>query len=189
MPRFVLMTLLSALCLATAARAAPIEAPVPDNAFIRFQGLDWAWGGACPYADGCADGDLSFQATQGWRLPSVQELLALPSDFATLFRFPGANAPDLGTQAETGAYFSGNPGGDAACASAWFSLTQTHCDWNDGALGGWAGLLDSPYAEQLYVRGGLAAAAMEVAEPVGLGVLGLTSVMITLVRRTRARHC
>lgn len=184
MSRLLLLTLLSMIGLATATRAAPIDAPVPENAFIRFQGLDWAWGGACPYTNGCGDGDLSFQSSLGWRLPTSQELLRLPTNFATMFRFPGANAPDLGTEAETGAYFSGVPGGDAACASAWFSTVHSHCDWNDGAQAGWAGLIDSEYAEQLYVRGLFSAPATAVPEPFGLGMLGLALATLVVARRS-----
>lgn len=179
--------LVPSMILSASVRAAPIHAPVPDNAMIHYRGLDWAWGGACAASAECGEADLSYQSTQGWRLPTLAELLALPAEFASLFRFAGANAPFLGTEAETEAYFSGNPGGDAACASAWFSTTQTHCDWNDGVIGGWAGLIDSPYAEQLYVRG-LLSSPVVVAEPAILSVLCLGLAAMAASGGSRARR-
>ena len=91
----------SALALAGGqANALPINSPVPSNATITFGGLVWAWGGACPYSGGCyATGDLSYQSTQGWSLPTATDLALVdaydavnPSAFADLF-FAGGNVP------------------------------------------------------------------------------------------------
>ena len=56
------------LLAAAPVQAAILDAPVPTNATITFDGLQWAWGGACPYSGGCyAIGDLSYQGPLGWR--------------------------------------------------------------------------------------------------------------------------
>lgn len=177
------LALLGTIALAIpTAHAAPIHEPIPTNAYITHAGLDWAWGGPCAYGGECSQADLSYQSTLGWRLPTLAELGALPTDFATHFRFDGANAPDGGTDALTGAYFSGSPGGDAACATPWFDTGVTHCDWGDGALGGWAGLNASPYAEQLFVR----AATVDAPEPGTLTLFGLGCALLgATMRRPR----
>ncbi len=178
------LLLLGAIALALpSAHAAPINAPVPTNAYITHGGLDWAWGGACAYGGECGLGDLSYQSTQGWRLPTLAELGALPVDFATQVRCVGANAPDGGTEALTGAYFGGSPGGDAACATAWFDAVHTHCDWGDGASGAWAGLDATPYADQLFVR----VATVDAPEPATLALFSLGSLLIGATARPR-RH-
>jgi len=183
MPRFLpTLLLLGTIALAApSAHAAPINAPVPTNAYITYEGLDWAWGGPCAYGGECGQGDLSYQSTLGWRLPTLAELGALPVDFATYFRFDGANAPDGGTEALTGAYFGGSPGGDAACAAAWFDAVYTHCDWGDGASGGWAGLNPEAGADQLYVR----AATVDAPEPATLMLFGLGGALLVVARRRR----
>lgn len=178
------LLLLGTLALAMApAQAAPINEPIPTNAYITHAGLDWAWGGPCAYGGECSQADLSYQSTLGWRLPTLAELGALPTDFATYFRFDGANAPDGGTEALTGAYFSGSPGGDAACATAWFDTAYTHCDWGDGALRGWAGLNTTPYADQLFVR----AATVDAPEPTAIALFALGSCLLVAARRRRDR--
>jgi len=148
-------------------RAMPINAPLPASAFITWNMRDWAWGGPCPYLGRCGDGDLSYQAIHGWRLPTRAELTTLPDNFAQWFRFSGANVPDGGTAPDSGAYFNVAVGHAAACATPYFSPVHTHCDWLDGVANRWAGLGDDPYAEQLYVR-----QMIEVAEPLGAAILG-----------------
>jgi hypothetical protein len=137
-------------------------------------GLDWAWGGPCPYSGGCyVTGDLSYQSTQGWRLPTSAELALIPSNFAYNFVFTGANVPMGGVDPVSGAFFAvGPPPGAAANAVPYFT-SYTWADWSDGVIGSWAGAPGDPYpftAEQLYVR--------SVPEPgtlilLSFGVLGL----------------
>jgi hypothetical protein len=65
MRRLVFVLALASL-LAVPALALPINGPVPSDAYIVYNNLDWAWGGACPYSGGCyATGDLTYQGTQG----------------------------------------------------------------------------------------------------------------------------
>ena len=55
--------------------------------------------------------DFTYQATQGWRLPTAAELAAGPvaADFGTVNKFK--------------------------CASAWFNTVYTTCDYGDAAGG------------------------------------------------------
>jgi hypothetical protein len=150
-----------------AAFALPINSPVPSSAFIVFHGLDWAWGGACPYSGGCfATGDLSYQGTQGWSLPSASDMALVdafdssnPGAFAELFlNNPGGNVPAGGSDPVSGAFFSA--GGGGSCAAPYFDTAAPWCDDGDGLLGAWNGsVLGANYAgdgnffdEQLYVR-------------------------------------
>src|SRR5215469_10078722 len=89
---------------ATAAMAVPINSPVPTDATITFDGLQWAWGGPCTFSGGCGDGTLAYQGTQGWSLPTAADMALVdaydasnPAAFADLFVFPGANVPSGGT--------------------------------------------------------------------------------------------
>src|SRR5581483_8262638 len=110
-----------ALLTLSPAGAVPINSPVPTNAYIVFDGLDWAWGNPCSYQFGCGDATLDYQGTQGWSLATREEIDSLPADFATFFVFPGANVPQGGTDPVSGAFASGDPGGDMACATPYFS--------------------------------------------------------------------
>jgi hypothetical protein len=157
-----------ALTLLTGQAYAQINSPVPSNAFIVFDGLDWAWGGPCAYSGGCGDGNLTYQSTQGWGLPSAADLAIIDAldgnvaggpgsdTFANLFFGNGGNVPLGGTDPVSGAYFSG---GDVAgsCATPYFSgVGQTWCDDGDGKSGYWAGSIigvgGDGQSEQLYVR-------------------------------------
>ncbi len=99
--------------------AAILNVPVPAANYIVFGGNDWAWASPCP-PSGSANGtqcgqpntvDFTYQATQGWRLPTAAELAA------------GPVAADFGNA------------GNFACASAWFNTVYTHCDYGDAAGG------------------------------------------------------
>lgn len=117
------LTALAAIALGIAGVSAPasaaINTPVPSANYISFGSNDWAWASPCPpagsaQAASCGSGpqlDLSYQGTQGWRLPTAAELAAGPSvaDFGTPSAF--------------------------VCASAWFNSFYTHCDYDD-AQGG-----------------------------------------------------
>jgi hypothetical protein len=159
-----------ALIAATSAQALPINLPVPANATITYGGLQWAWGGACPYTGGCfATGDLTYQGTQGWSLPTQLDMNMVdaidasnPAAFADLFFYKGANVPYLGTDPNSGAtnsqWGSGEPRTDMACAAPYFDTSAAWCDGGDGLGGIWAGSAialnsgENFFGEQLYVR-------------------------------------
>jgi hypothetical protein len=163
---------------------AAINAPLPSNAYITKGGLDWAWASACS-PTGCLDGlvgpvDLSYQGTQGWRLPRQADWANAPT--AEDFLFAGANVPDGGSDLLTGANFNGLPLGSAgACAAAYF-VSYLSCDFIDGQIGAIWGLPDSAYVgaetvDTWLVRGGNAGVpepaswAMLIA---GFGLVGAT---------------
>lgn len=98
-----------AACFMGGTASAATNVPVPDDAFITFNGQDWAWASPCS-PDGCGGYspiDMSFQATQGWRVAEAADLLTGPS------------AADFGGK----------------CAASYFSTIYTHCDAGDGAAG------------------------------------------------------
>lgn len=145
------------------ANASLVNAPVPSNAYIAFDGLDWAW--ASPVAAdgsfGCCGVDLSYEGQFGWRLPTSTEMLNAP--LATQFIFSGANVPLGGTDPISGAYFdyaSSTLDGDAASAVPYFNDTVYQADWCNapGSNCGfgevpWWGQAGAPtYAESLVVR-------------------------------------
>lgn len=162
---------LGAATIAAPASAAIINAPVPSANYITFGSNDWAWASPCPPSGGaqgttCGAGpllDLSYQSTQGWRLPTAAELAAGPS------------VSDFGTSSSF------------ACASSWFNSIYSHCDYSD-AQGG--AVFGSPggsgwYAETWVLRSSDWGSA--VPEPAtwammiaGFGLVG------SVVRRRRA---
>jgi hypothetical protein len=141
------------ICAVSASDAATMDAPVPTNAYIVKNGLDWAW------ASPLAGADLSYQGGLGWRLPTADELAFAP--FATDFLFAGANAPFNGSDPISGSYFDyldatyTAAASAGACAAAYFS-SYTWCDWGNGKgefAGPWAGMAGaSGLADQLVVR-------------------------------------
>lgn len=154
------------------AYAQQISGPVPSNAYIVFDGLDWAWGGPCPYSGGCGDGDLTYQATQGWELPSAADMAIVDgldgtvyqdrptsSTFANMFLDnPGGNVPANGTDPVSGAIFQdGGSSTVGSCGASYFNSFRW-CDAADGLDGLWAGSQiaansgEAFFAEQLYVR-------------------------------------
>jgi hypothetical protein len=66
-----------------------IETPLPTNAYITFDDLNWAW--AYPFPATYPGFDLSYQSQFGWRLPTTAEIDNAPT--AMDFLFPGANVP------------------------------------------------------------------------------------------------
>jgi hypothetical protein len=107
------------LTLFTAQAYAQINSPVPSSAYIVYAGLDWAWRNPCPYSGGCGNGDLTYQGTQGWTLPSAADMAIVDAldgsvyqgpgsdTFANLFLDnPGGNVPPNGTDPVSGAFFA-----------------------------------------------------------------------------------
>lgn len=172
--------LLAATVLVSVPAAAAVNLPIPANAYITMGGLDWAW--AIPLPGASFPNALSYQGSQGWRLPTAQELAAAP--LATDFLFAGANVPFNGTDPLSGSHFSATNGaytGAGACAAGYFDTPYTHCDWQDGlgqTYGPWAGMPNAQsFADQLYVRD-----ANAIPEPatwamliVGFGLVGLAA--------------
>lgn len=128
--------LLAASMLAAVASpaAAIINSPVPTNAYITFGGFDWAWAGPCAAeAPSCGVFDLSYQATQGWRLPTLAEFAAGPAPID--FIFAAGNVPLNGASVEGTVFF--NAPGNGACAAAYFfNAERNNCDYNDAVVGG-----------------------------------------------------
>jgi len=162
-----------------------VNGPLPTNAYITFNGLDWAWANPWPYTDPNAQWDLSVQAAFGWRIPTLAELALAPA--AAQFAFAGANVPLGGSDPVSGAVFqAGSPGQDAACATPYFS-NRTWCDWQDGRGGalGWdwygspANVQNGFPYDTIVVRNG-------VPEPAALALFGLGLAGLGFSRRKKA---
>ncbi len=165
-------TLATAAFSLTAAMAGPINSPVPTNAYIVQGDLDWAWAYPCPGISACGFGvpiDLTYQSTQGWRFPTLEEFLLHPS--AQDFLFAGANVPAGGSDPISGAVFqAGPPNVDGACATPYFSPSFLHCDFGDGNANSWASSPEEQtLSEQLLVRSHRAA----VPEPSTLAMIAV----------------
>ncbi len=171
--------------LAGTANAAILNAPVPVNATISYQNLQWAW--ASPL--GPSTVDLSYQSQFGWRLPTAAELLNAPS--ALLFKYAGANVPLGGSDPISGAnfqYTSATLDSAAALATPYFSGSYYHGDWCNGQ-GSACGFGEVPwngpsFNETLVVR-----ALGAVPEPAtwGLMILGFGAVGAAMRRKSAVR--
>jgi len=165
----------------SSSHAAPLNVPVPKNAYLTVGGLDWAWASPCNGfgVASCGPIDLTYQSTQGWRLPTPAEFASHPS--AQAFAFPGANVPANGVDPVSGAFngtakFDGL-NADMACAAPYFGSPYVWCDWLDGAAGHWFNPATTTigYYDTLVVR----ETAASVPEPTawamliaGFGVIG-----------------
>jgi len=186
----------------TPANSALVDVALPDNAFISFGGLDWAWATPLQGAGQTPSStlDLSFQSQFGWRLPTLDELANSAPD-AIDFVFAGANVPfngppvsntNPGTNIDpvSGALFNFTTpsdivlAGDAACATPYFNTTFSSCNWRQGKGNGsfpsvftaWAGEPGSfATSEQLVVREQLSVVPLPAALPLygtGLALMG-----------------
>ena len=170
--------------------AALVDIPLPDGSYISNyagSGLDIAWAAPCrPIDPSCGLPNLDFQGGFGWRLASAAEAAFLAANLvAQDFVFAGANVPLGGSDANGANFVFGSPGGDAACASPYFSPLHFHCDWGNAPGGGgnpeflWgfgqAG--ESGFSEAIYVR--------NVTEPGTLALFGLSILMLGAARRAR----
>ncbi|MET0307734.1 MAG: PEP-CTERM sorting domain-containing protein [Sphingomonas sp.] len=183
------MAIASALLMSGAAAHAQYRPPVPDNAYITIDGLDWAW--ALPY-NAVQDPyfysgiDLFYQGKLGWRFPTPEEFAIHP--VLADFTFAGANGeaglpPSISIIRYSGLY--GVPTEDVACATAWFSNLD-FCNWDQAFQGHWydpAAPFESQYVYQtLVVRPHGFVPAGPVPEPghwilllIGFGILGAAS--------------
>ncbi|MDE2405177.1 MAG: PEP-CTERM sorting domain-containing protein [Sphingomonadales bacterium] len=118
----------SALAISGPASAALFNQPVPVNATVSFNGLQWAW--ASPLGSP-SDVDLSYQGAFGWHLPTADELLLAPN--AQQFIYAGANTPFDGSDPVSGANWAYTNGqtGFGALASPYFSGYR-HGDFCNG---------------------------------------------------------
>lgn len=137
--------------------AALLDAPVPVNATITYNGLQWAWANAVAgdgsfvdllYKPGSFTGiDLSYQSQFGWRLATAEELAAGPS--AKDFLFDGANIPGpaLSVDPISGAFntTNGRNGMAMACASPYFSAWAPTCNFANGPGVNVAGVMSTPW--------------------------------------------
>ena len=166
------------------ALALPINSPVPSNAYIEFNGLDWAWASPIAPCAGCGI-DLSYQAAFGWRMPTLAELALAP--LAPDFIVAGGNVPLGGSDPVSGAVFhvpNSSLNGDAALAVPYFNDIYNWGDWVDAPGSGsiyemaWNGIGGEPaayLAESLVVR--------NVPEPSLLYLLGIGLVGLAIWRK------
>ena len=169
------------------ASAALLDIPLPANTYITFGGLDWAWASPCSPAGCNFDGqnvlDLSYQSTQGWRLPTALEFAARPA--ASDFVFAGANVPFGGVSVE-GTVHTSAPG-DAACAAAYFSDGFFNlCNYEDAEINAIFGNPD--YANEPNVETWLVRGDARIPEPATWAMLiaGFGMVGFAMRRRTAA---
>ncbi|HEX5379449.1 MAG TPA: PEPxxWA-CTERM sorting domain-containing protein [Phenylobacterium sp.] len=135
---------IAALAMGGSAHAAILNAPVPVNAYITYNGLNWAWASPLDFSSV----DLSYQSQFGWRLPTAQELANAPS--ALMFIFAGANAQLNGAaDPVSGASwaYAGSYQGAAAVATPYFSSSYYHADFCNG-VGSNCGFGEEPWAGQ-----------------------------------------
>ncbi|MGA8711543.1 MAG: PEP-CTERM sorting domain-containing protein [Roseiarcus sp.] len=160
--RAVLVGALGVALLAGGANASLVNAPVPSNAYIVFDGLDWAW--AAPVAAdgsfGCCGVDRRMKASLGGGCRPQPSLR---------MRRPRCNSCSPGRTCRStelilcGAYFdyaSSTLDGPAASAVPYFNDVVSQADWCNapGSACGfgevpWWGQPGAPtYAESLVVR-------------------------------------
>jgi hypothetical protein len=175
-----ILAAVATMALAAPASAAFLDSPIPSNAYITFNGADWAWGAPCSAdvgssCDSSAASYLSYQGSQGWRLPTAAEVAAGPS--MTDFLFAGANVPfatNLDPVSGASNNYLSTGGSDFACATPYFSSVYRHCDYGDAApslCGLYPG--GSGCAETWFIRGDVVVPAPAMVALFGLGLAGL----------------
>lgn len=183
---------LTALGFAAPAQAA-VNVPLPTNAYITYAGLQWAW--AIPLPASGFPNALSYQGTQGWRLPTATELANAPN--ATNFLFAGANVAFNGSDPVSGSFFSAtnsayNTARSAgACAAGYFNTGYSHCDWQDGngqPYGPWAGTAGAPgFGDQLFVRAAPISGAVPEPATWAMMLAGFGAIGFAMRRRSKVK--
>ena len=184
---FVALTALGALVAAPkAAKAALVDEPVPENAYITIGGYDIAWASPCaPAEPTCGALDLSYQSQFGWEVMSTDLFNELGITAESFLKEGGnvdyatGNNLDEATGIYATSFWAGEPGGDLALAIAYFSPTYYHADWSDGLTGRFAPISSSSIADTLVVR--LSSSVGESAKSVPeLGASGLAAALTLL---------
>ena len=124
----------------TSAEAAVIDAPVDSSEYITIDGVDWAWAGPCaPYEPSCGVIDMSYQGPLGWAVATASQITA-------------AITAAGGLTAWVDQFALGD-----ICASAYFNVTYSHCDYSDGYRGyifDYLGNPDSGMFDEVFVLRG-----------------------------------